>query len=176
MDKNMHYTGRIALCGVLGALVIVCLTFATILPTSRLAFYVLGSFFISVVIIECGTRTGWLFYIATCLLSLVILPDKLGIVPYCIFFGIYGLIKFYIEKIKSIIPELIIKLVYFNLCLLAAYYLARQLFADITRVTLPWWLVIAGLEAVFIIYDYVYTLFIVYYKRKLEHLIWMKKR
>lgn len=122
-------------------------------------------------IIEYNTGAGWLFYAATSLLSFAIVPDKLEILPYVFFFGIYGLIKFYIELIKNIVFEYILKLFYFNICLFAAWYLVKLVFAAVIAVKLPLWALIAVLETGFLVYDYAYTLFIVYYRQSLRKIL-----
>jgi hypothetical protein len=166
-DKSLD-TKKIALNGILGALAVICLLLATVLPTNRLSFYALSSFFIAVSIIESGARAGWIFYMATSLLALIIIPDKLGIVPYVVFFGLYGLVKFYIEKLDKIIIEYILKFVYFNICAGIAMLTVSKLLELELSVKLPWWLLIIALEIIFIIYDIVYTLFINYYRDKLK--------
>lgn len=168
MKGNSLDTKKIALNGILGALAVICLFLATVMPTNRLSFYALSSFFIAVSIIESGIRAGWIFYAATSLLALIIVPDKLGIVPYVIFFGLYGLVKYYIEKLDKIIAEYILKFVYFNICLVTALMTISRLFGYELSLKLPWWLLILALEAIFIIYDIVYTLFINYYRNKLK--------
>ena len=168
MGDNRSNTKKIALNGILGALALICLFLATILPTNRLAFYALSSFFISIAIIESGIKAGWLFYASTALLALIILPEKLGLVPYVIFFGFYGIAKYYIERLNKLIPEYIIKFVYFNLCLGIAWLLIRQLFVAEITVKLPWFVIVIALEFIFLIYDLVYTMFIAYYRYRLK--------
>ena len=168
MPDSSKKTYKMALSGILGALAVICLFLASVLPTSRLSFYALSSFFISIVIIETGTKAGWLFYIATSLLSVILVPDKLEIIPYVIFFGIYGIIKYHIEKINKLIIEYILKFTYFNLCMAAAVLFIRQVFIESIKIQLPWWLIIAAFEVVFLVYDLAYTMFIAYYKDKLR--------
>ena len=168
MKNQSLNTRKIALNGILGALAVVCLLLATIMPTNRLSFYVLSSFFIAVAIIESGSKAGWLFYLATSLLSFIIVPDKLGLVPYVIFFGMYGLIKYYIEKLNKIVIEYVLKFVYFNICAGIAFIAVSELFGYGMTTKLPWWLLVIALEIVFFIYDFVYTLFINYYRAKFK--------
>lgn len=171
MSENKSNTRKIALNGILGALALVCLFLATVMPTNRIALYALSSFFISVAIVESGVKAGWLFYASTTLLALIIIPDKLGLVPYVIFFGFYGIVKYYIEKLDRIIPEYILKFIYFNICLGIAWFLIRQIFIAEITVKLPWYLIIIALEVIFLIYDFVYTLFIAYYRDKLKRML-----
>ncbi len=161
-------TKRLALNGILGALAVICLLLANILPTNRISLYALSSFFISISIIENGIKAGWIFYGATCLLSFIVVPDKLGIVPYVIFFGLYGIVKFYIERLNRLVLEYILKFVYFNAFAGIAIAAFRGFFIFELSVALPIWLLAIAAEVVFFIYDFVYTLFINYYRDKLR--------
>lgn len=133
--------------------------------------FALSSFFTAVIVMEFGTKNGWFFYIASSLLAVILIPEKAGIFPYIIFFGIYGLIKYYIERLDKIILEYFLKLVYFNISLAAVALLIKQFFLDYIKLDFPWWAVIIIFEVAFIIYDYVYTLFIRYYKDKLRKVL-----
>ncbi|HEX2946422.1 MAG TPA: hypothetical protein VHT96_10750 [Clostridia bacterium] len=168
MNERSGKTKKIALNGILGAIAVICLLLAVIMPTSRISLYALSSFFVAVSIIESGARAGWLFYAATSLLAFIIVPDKLGIVPYAIFFGLYGIIKFYIEKLDKIVLEYILKYAFFNICLGIAVWTVKDLFGFTVSSKLPWWLLIIALEIVFFVYDYVYMLFVAYYRDKLR--------
>ncbi|MEN6315366.1 MAG: hypothetical protein ABFD25_14115 [Clostridiaceae bacterium] len=168
MKNSSLNSKKIALNGILGALAVVSLLLAAIIPTNTLSFYALSSFFISVVIVENGIRAGWLFFAATSLLSLIVVPEKLALVPYVVFFGIYGIVKYYIEKLNKLALEYVLKFIYFNICAGIAVVTVRQLFNTALVSRLPWWLLVIALEVVFFVYDYVYTLFIGYYRDKLR--------
>ncbi len=169
MGKYSPGTRRIALNGILGALAVLCLLLAAILPTNKLSLYALSSFFISAVIIEGGTKAGWLFYAATSLLALIIVPDKLTVVlPYAVFFGIYGIIKCYIERLNSIAVEYVLKFIYFNICVAVALILFKSIFGYILEIKISIWIIIACLQLVFFVYDYVYTLVVNYYRNKVR--------
>lgn len=161
-------TKKIALNGILGALALICLVLAAVLPTNRISLYALSSFFVTVSIIENGVKAGWVFYVCTSLLGLIIMPNKLGIIPYALFFGAYGIAKYYIEKLDKIMIEYIIKLVYFNICLGIAALTVSELFGYSMTVKLRWWLLVIILQLVFLVYDFVYSLFINYYRRRIK--------
>jgi len=171
MKSGLANTKRITLNGILIALTVVTLLFATVLPTSRLSLYALSSFYVSIVIVEYGIRNGWAFYFASGLLALIVIPDKIGLIPYAIFFGLYGIIKFYLEKISKIYVEYIVKLIYFNASLLITILLIREFFFSGIKVAFPWWTIVIALEIIFVLYDYVYTLFVRYYKNKLKRVL-----
>lgn len=167
MSKYTMKAKIIALNGILGALSVICLLLATVMPTGRISLYALSSFFIAVSIMESGIKAGWLFYAATSLVGLIVVPEKLALAPYVVFFGFYGIAKYYIEKMGRTVIEFIIKYAYFNACLGAAFLTARE-FTGVAEVKLPWWILVVILEMVFFIYDFVFTLFINYYKEKLR--------
>lgn len=170
-SSGMANTRKVALGGILLALTVIILYAESVMPTSKLSLYALSSFFVSVIVIESGIRAGWIFYVASSLLALIIIPDKIALIPYLVFFGVYGIIKFYVEKLNKPVLEYIFKVAYFNACLAAAFLLIKEFFLESVRVDFPWWAVIAVLEVVFIIYDYVYTLFIQYYNQKIKKMI-----
>lgn len=166
-------TKAVAVGGLLSALTLISLFFATVMPTNKLSLYALSSFSAAVIVIEFGITKGWLFYGTTSLLALIIIPDKISVIPFIAFFGIYGVIKFHIERIKSLVIDYIIKLAYFNACLAAAVLAAKELLlgADSQLDKLPVWIIVIIAEVVFLVYDYVYTLFIQYYNTRLKKML-----
>ena len=171
MQGNGISSKKIAFTGILVALTVITLFLATILPTNRVSLYALSSFFISIVIMEYGVRTGWMFYTASSLLAFFIVQNKLRLVPYVIFFGVYGIIKYYIEKINNLFIELLLKILYFNVSLFVSFYLAKEVFFEGVEIKFPLWVIVIVLEVVFVLYDYVYTLFIQYYGQKLKKIL-----
>ena len=82
----MANTRKVALGGILLALTVIILYAESVMPTSKLSLYALSSFFVSVIVIESGIRAGWIFYVASSLLALIIIPDKIALIPYLVFF------------------------------------------------------------------------------------------
>lgn len=162
---------RIALIGILGALAVITVLFAALMPTGRLSLYALSSFYVSIIIMEYKVGSGWLFYIATGILSLLVVPDKISVLPYLIFFGIYGIIKMHIERIRKLAVEILLKLLYFNVSVGICFILAKEILFGEISVNMPWVALITALELAFIIYDYVFSLFIQYYHERLRKII-----
>jgi len=173
LKNNSLTTKRVALSGILIALTVIVLFLATTLPTSRLSLYALSSFFISIVIIEYGIKNGWFFYLASLILTFIVIPNKIGLIPFVIFFGIYGLVKFYIERLNRIAVEYVLKVIFFNMSLVIGIFFVKEFFLESINIRIPLWAIIAVLEIVFVIYDYVYSLFIQYYKAKVRKIIGM---
>jgi uncharacterized membrane protein len=165
-------TKRVALNGILAAITVVFLFLAAVLPTSKLSFYALSSFIVAIIMVEYGTRAGVVFYILTSVLALLVVPDKIRVVPYIVFFGIYGIIKFHAEKINKIVLEYLLKIVYFNICVATWLMLFKEIFIpEGGELKFPLWVVVLALEAVFVLYDYVYSLFVQYYIKKLRGIL-----
>ncbi len=169
MKSKSRRTKTIALSGILLALTVIVLYVESILPVSKLSLYALSSFFVSVIIMESGVISGWIFYVASVLLALIIVPDKLALLPYILFFGLYGIIKCYIEKIRRLYFEYVLKYLFFNISLAAGVLTVKELLLQNLNLKLPWWALILGAQIVFIIYDYFFSRIIVYYNTKIKN-------
>lgn len=168
-DKNT--AGKIALGGILLAFVVIILYAESVLPTGKFSLYVLSSFFAAAILIHFGVKTAWLFYGTSCLLSLILLPEKLSLVPYILFFGVYAIIKYLIEKLDKPVTRYLLKYLFFNAVLAVSYLIAGQFIAEEALTSLPVWGVISGFQLLFMIYDYVFTLFIRYYYDRIRKYI-----
>lgn len=165
--NNATRVKKITLSGILLGFTVICVFLASILPTSRLSLYAISSLFIAVIIIEFGTKAGWSFYIASAVLTGVLIP-RLEVLPFIVFFGLYGLAKLYFEKVKSRILEYILKIVYFNICMCLGLVFLKEFILAGVELTAPVYIVSILMEIVFLIYDYVYTLFIRFYSSTLK--------
>lgn len=164
---SRNQTRKLALTGVLSALIVVVLVLESIAPTGRLGFYVLAAFVLSVVLLECGPRYAWASYAVTCLAGFIAVPEKLSIIPYAAFFGIYTLLKYHIESLRKVWAEIILKLCTFNLFLWPAWSMARTFLPE--TLTKGWGVAAAAavLQILFLLYDYLFTLWIRFYFKKI---------
>lgn len=158
---------RITLSGILLAFTVVCIFLASVLPTSKLSLYVVSSFFVAVIILEYGEKSGWVFYVASAILTAIMVP-RLQVLPFTVFFGLYGLIKLYLERLHNRVAEYFLKFLYFNICLALGLLFLKEFILDNLNMSLPIYAAIAAFEVVFLIYDYVYTLFIRYYSNQIK--------
>jgi len=167
--KNIHnrsnVSKKIAYGAIINLLTVVSLYLASILPTNRLFFFGLSSFFLSVIVIEFGVSFAFTTFMASSILGLIIIPNKMILVPYIMFFGYYGIVKFFIEKINNVYIEWIVKLMIFNISVVMVYlFTNRVLFSEI-KIYGPTWAFIYLGELIFIIYDISYSFGISYYKK-----------
>lgn len=153
----------VALGGIFSAICIISLYMAVYLPTNRLFFYSLSSIFVSFLIIESSVKGGWLFYAATSALSMLLIPNKISLIPYLIFFGTYGIVKYYIETIKNLPLEILLKGIFFLASEAILYILYTKVFGRLISSEIPVYWVFGAFVLIFYVYDYVYTKMISYY-------------
>jgi len=151
----------IAESGLLVALTIVILFATSILPISTLSILTVASCLIPISIIRTSIKNALLVYIASSILSFFLVPNNIAIY-YTLFFGIYGIIKYFIEKFKNIFIELIIKLIAFNL-LLGIGYLITKSFLGIISPKFSFWILWIIAQGAFLVYDYALTLAISFF-------------
>ena len=157
---RFHRTAhRISLTAMFAALSLLFLYMASVLPTMRIAMYFLSSVFVMGLVIEEEIGLAMLMYAAVSLLSLLLMPNILRVVPYVLFFGHYGIGKYYIQtRIKDKVIGYSLKLLYYNLALVLIYLLARQiLIEDIFASGISFWLFIVIAEVAFVVYDFAFA-------------------
>lgn len=158
---------KIAYSGILLAINIILLMFVNIIPMNTLILMALASLPISIIIMEFGVKYGVSFYIASSLLSIFVISDKIQCFIYIITFGIYGMFKYIIEKNNlNIVIEYMLKLVFANIFIIVIYQILRGIIYIPVN-----WITIILFQGVFLVYDYVYSLFIDYYDDKLKKIL-----
>lgn len=160
---------KIAYSGILLGLNIVLLLISNLISINTMFFMGLASLIISVIVMEYGVNTGVVFYIASIILSFIVMPNKSQWLLYTLTFGIYGLVKYFIEKGRPIYTEVILKLIFANLVAVILYLILKNIvIIPINIIT------IIVYQVAFLVYDYVYSLFIEYYNEKIKRIINIK--
>lgn len=167
MIERKKRANNMAMGGVFLGLSIVTLFLATIIPGVELTLYALSSFYVAFILVETGARNGILFYLASVVLATLIVPNKIGLLPYAMFFGIYAIIKYYIEKVRKRPLEIFFKLLFFNLSYGVGLLFFKELFlGSIHLPDLAFPLLILGAQVFFLFYDYLFTMIIGFYLTK----------
>lgn len=162
MHKITNKSSYIAKGGLFTAVGVILVYLSTILPVNKLYLLTIASCIIPLCVIDLGPKNALTVYASTAILSLLIGGIKATVILYIIFFGLYGILKYYIEKIRKLYIELILKLVFFNICM-AFMYLTYKLFVtNLFKINISIYLILILMQVVFIIYDYAVTLFINY--------------
>lgn len=157
---------KVAYGGILLALNIILLLLVNIIPINTLFLLGLASLPISIVIMEYGPKSGIIFYIGSVLLSFIIMVNKAQWILYIFTFGIYGLVKYIIEKDRILIQEYMLKLLAANILIIFAYTILKEfIYIPVNIFT------VIAFEITFIIYDFVYSQFIDFYGEKLRRFV-----
>ena len=162
-------TQNIAIGGICLAGSVLSVFLASVVPGAELTLYAVSSLFVAVMILEAGMKGGWMLYAATVLLGLIVVPNKLALVPYVFFFGIYAVVKYYAEKNRRPAVQLAIKGVVFLGVFGTAYLLFRELFFG--NIHLPDFstplLALAGLAFLYL-YDFIFTQLLQIYRKRVR--------
>lgn len=162
-------TFKIALGGICLALTLIFMFGASFVPGIELTLFAIASLFTAVMIIETGVGGGIMLYIGAALLGLILLPNKLAMVPYIFFFGYWCIVKYFIEKTKSSVVQIIIKVIFFAALLcVALLFFAEVLTGSINLPDYPAAVLIAAGTLFLFLYDCIVTFLISFYFRRLQ--------
>ena len=147
---------KIALGGICLALTVIFLFGGSIVPGIELTLFAISSLFTAVMILETGVKGGVLLYAGAVLLGFAIIPNKLAMIPYAFFFGYYGIVKYYIEKLPGRWIQLALKTGLFAVLLsIGLIGFKKLLLGSIHLPDYPVWLLILAGIAIQLLYDYV---------------------
>lgn len=164
----MNKTHNLALGGLFTALGVIFIYLSNIVPTSKIYLLGIASCIIPLSIITTSIKNSFLIYLSTSILSLLLLGIKGGVIVYITFFGCYGFIKLFVERIRNTPIELLLKLLFFNVDLVLIFIFYRVFFANLLNIKLPIYAAIIMFQLIFLIYDYALTVFIAYINRRLK--------
>lgn len=164
---------KIAFTGIFTGMAVVLLYMSIIMPTGKLTLYFLASLPVSIAIMEFGAGAGISVYFATCILSSLVAGNIFGIVPFVFFFGHYPIFKYFIEKGRKAIVEVLLKLAVFNISGLLWYLIFKSLFIEVIPVQFIKnsglvVVFIAAMQVIFFIYDYAFSRLLFYYESRLS--------
>lgn len=167
MDRKE--TNTIALGGICLALTIVFLFGASFVPGVELTLYALSSLFVAVMVIERGPKSGIMLYIAAVILGLILVPNKLGMLPYICLFGYYGVVKYYIEKNFNLKMQIAVKAVLFAVVMAIGLWGTKGLlFGNIELPDYSTMVIFAGGIIMMLLYDVIYTFAIRIYRERVK--------
>ena len=166
--RKSSFDKRIVVTGVLVALSVIILYLGCAIEVLDLTMSAIVSLLVVVIVIEMGYKYAWFAYVATAVLSLVLLPQKTPAIFYTCFMGFYPIIKSHVERLGSALFRWIIKLVAGNAALVAMFWLISIFVPD----EFEGGLLLVGTYALglaaFIMYDVALTKLITFYFIKLR--------
>ena len=163
-------TKKLTTSAIMSALTLVFLFGSVYLPTGRIALLALTSMCVLVTVAQCGLRYGWLQYVATLLLALLLIPFKFQVLMYIAILGYYPMLKLHIEGIRKVWLEWLVKIMFFTALLIVIYFLIKTVLLQYISLGPIFDIVLANTaivvivaEVVFILYDYLLSFFARYY-------------
>lgn len=119
---------KIALCGVTGALCITILMMGFLFPFATYACPAAAAGLLLPIAYEYKQKTAFTLYVAVSFLSLMLVPEQELVFMYIFVFGLYTVLKFSVDRIKSKALRFAAKLAYINMSLAVSYGLLLIIF------------------------------------------------
>jgi hypothetical protein len=149
----------IAYLGILLGLNQLFIILSSVIETNTIILFAAAALIVGIVIVELGRKSGIAFYIASCILGFFLTFNKIEIITYILFFGLYSIIKHVLEvKTRNKTILYFGKFLFFNTALVSLYFIVKFFISF----ELSWWMILAA-QVLFIIYDYAFTIFITSY-------------
>lgn len=171
MSRNRG-AGRVALTAVLAAFSLILLYASCLAPTGRMGVVALAGLLPAAAVVSFGPGAGALCYAGTGILAFFLLPDKGNALLYLLFFGIYPLVKYAVERLKKLPLELVLKLAFFNAILSVFWFALKAVFLAAMPVgDLATWLVYLAGNLAFLVYDFGFSKLIAFYVARVDKVL-----
>lgn len=166
----MSQTKKITLSAMMVALGTAFMIIGAVIEVLDLTVCALASMLVVFIFLEIGSYYPWLVWVCTSLATGLLYPAILIWVEYALIFGVYPLIKAYIEKLPRW-SWIIVKLVYANAVIWALFFICEKLlgvpfFTDEAR----WMRILTYIltNVAFLAYDLFITVMVRFYYDKLR--------
>ena len=127
----MNKTFKITFCSMMTALACVLMLLAYF-PYFTYAAPAIAALFIMATVIECGNKWAVCSYAASAVLVFLTAEPESRLMYIC-FFGYYAVVKAAVEKLRKPVIEWILKLLVFNVAVLAVYFIFAGVFGISTE-------------------------------------------
>lgn len=165
---DMNPARKMAVSAMMAALSTVGIVLGGVMPTLQLSLYAALSAMPAILAAEGAVLHGLLVATAASLLGFFLSPDKLGLLPYVMFFGWYGVVFVVLPTRMTFWPAFFVKLGIFNVVLAAGLVVFHVLLVPLE---FPWWVWVLAGQPIFLLYDWVMGQFMGFYGRRLRRLV-----
>ena len=167
----MSQTKKITLSAMLVALGTAFMVLGAVVEVLDLTVCAIASMLVVFVYLEIGSYYPWLVWICTSLATTLIYPGSLIWVEYALVFGIYPLIKAYLERLPKW-SWIVVKLIYINAVIWTLFAICELIFGvpffgEGSRVMTIITYVL--MNVAFVMYDIFITVMVRFYYDKLRH-------
>lgn len=128
LNMRRTQTGKLALCGLMGALAVVMMLTGSILPFATFCAPAISGIFLVPVAVECGMKLAWVLYAAVALISALFVPDKEMAFIFIFLLGYYPLLKARLDRVRSVLGRRLAKAAVFNAAVFSMYWVLLKLF------------------------------------------------
>lgn len=169
----MRKSRKLALAAILSALGTVLLYLGAVVEVLDLTCVAIASLIVVFAFIEMGGSYPFMIYVATSVISLLILPDKFGALVYLLFAGYYPILKAVFERLHYFVGW-VLKLSLFGTSLLVIITLtAYVLKLPDTDLEMTPAVILLGFLT-FVLYDIALTKLITFYLVKIRSMLKLK--
>lgn len=153
--KKRSNAAKVAYPAVLGALSLIFVYVASVVPSGNWGFVAIAGLFPAAAVISVSMKAGFLCWAGASVLAFLLIPGKFCALLYCVLFGLYPMVKSFVERLRRRIPEYILKLVFFNTAFTLIFLVMREAVLDSlpTALSVVWALYIVA-NVVFLLYDF----------------------
>ena len=120
----MTHTKKLALCGVFAGLSLALMWMVSFIPSMDYALPAAAGMLIFLLVLELGPAWPFGVYVATSVLSALLLPVKGVALFYIMFFGGYPVLRWFLERRLPKPLAWLCKFAVFNATMISAYFLA----------------------------------------------------
>lgn len=170
----MKQSKNAAIGGVLVALSVILLYLSCITPVLKIGLCAVSGIFPAFQMQNRHFKNAFLIYVTVCILTFILLSDKLIFSLYFLFFGLYPFIKYGIESKIPRKLQWLCKILFCNLMLLFYKKMFLLLFSDhLTRINnviqdYPWYFILLIINCIFIFYDLVFSKVLFYVRTRIQ--------
>lgn len=127
MNKIKEKSLKVSFGGVAAALSIIIMAVGSALPSLTYTAPVICGIFITVAVIEFNSKFAFALYLAVSVLAVTVVPNKESALFYALFFGIYPILKGFIESKTKGVLSWLIKYAVFNIAIVFAYLICSRI-------------------------------------------------
>lgn len=163
---------QVAFGGMLAAVSLLLMLLTRAVPFSEMALPGIAGVLLIFAVMEMGAGWALVIYVAVSLLSLLVAFENGAALYYILFFGLYPIVKNYVERIPLRPAQWAVKLAVCNACAAAVYFATVKLFGApglVARYGAV--LVLIAVNVVFFVYDYALSRLIVLYVYKIRKML-----
>ena len=166
----MSQTKKITLSGLMVALGTVFMVLGAVIEVLDMSVCALASLLVVFIYLEIGSYYPWLVWICTTLATVLMYPGSIIWAEYFLVFGLYPLIKAYIERLPRW-SWLIVKLVYINAVVWATFAISELVlgipfFEEESKILAVATYIL--MNVAFIMYDFFIVVMVRFYLSKLR--------